>query len=66
MLSMKEAAHLTGMAPRSVLRWIQNGDLRAYRLGRSVRIKRADLEKFVDRRWYAESQGTGGEDRSMA
>jgi excisionase family DNA binding protein len=53
-LSPKAAAQLLDIHPRTVLRWIAAGRLPAFRVGRLVRIARADL-------LAAASPITGGE-----
>ena len=42
--SIEEAAEILGVTTKSVRRWIDNGTIRAYRIGlRLVRIAAADL-----------------------
>jgi excisionase family DNA binding protein len=41
-------ADLLVVSPRSVRRWIAEGDLRAHRFGRGVRISETDLRAFVE------------------
>ena len=36
------------VSTKTVRRWIETGDLRVHRLGRSVRISEADLAKFLE------------------
>lgn len=55
LLKVPEAAEVTGYAPSFLWRLIQRGDLPAVRVGRSVRIRRDDLEAFID------AHRTGGE-----
>lgn len=45
--SMKEAAQAIGISERSVFQAIKDGRLRASKLGRSVRIHRDELDRFV-------------------
>jgi excisionase family DNA binding protein len=46
--TVAQVAELLGVSIRSVRRWIAQGDLRAYRFGRQVRISETDLRLFVD------------------
>lgn len=47
-LSTKEAAEMLGVTSRTVYRFIDEGDLPAYKFGRVIRVKATDLESFVD------------------
>jgi excisionase family DNA binding protein len=46
-LSTKEAAEQLGITLRSLYRFIDEGDLVAYKFGRVIRIQQADLESFI-------------------
>jgi excisionase family DNA binding protein len=46
--SMREAAQAIGICERSVWQAIKDGRLRASRIGRSVRISAAELERFLE------------------
>lgn len=51
-LTVQEVADVLGVAPKSVLRWVYDGDLTAYRYGRGrgiIRIEPADLRAFRTR-----------------
>lgn len=48
LLSVVEAAAYLGVSAWHVRRLVWGGDLPAVRLGRLVRIDRADLDKFID------------------
>ena len=50
MLSIAAAAKRVDQSTRTVRRWIESGELPAYRLGRRWRIAEADLEEFPRRR----------------
>lgn len=43
----RQAATVTGASPSQIFRWIESGDLRAFRRGRSLFIDVADLEEFI-------------------
>ena len=45
--SMREAAQALGICERSVWQAIKDGRLKACKLGRSVRIRRDELERFL-------------------
>ncbi|CAN5246489.1 hypothetical protein BH24CHL1_BH24CHL1_14050 [soil metagenome] len=56
LLKVPEAADATGYAASFLWRLIQRGELPAVRVGRSVRIRRDDLEQFI------EAHRSGGDD----
>jgi len=47
-LSTQEAARRLGVTPRTLYRFIDQGDLPAYRLGRVIRLKKADVDAFIE------------------
>ncbi len=47
-LSTREAAGFLGLNLRTVYRLIDDGALPAYRLGRVIRLRRADVEAYLD------------------
>ena len=47
-LSTQDAARRLGITPRTLYRFIDLGDLPAYRLGRVIRLKADDVERFID------------------
>ena len=47
-LTVTQVALILQVSPRQVYRWIDGGQLPAVRLGRIVRIHRADLNAFID------------------
>ncbi|MFZ6005445.1 MAG: helix-turn-helix domain-containing protein [Actinomycetota bacterium] len=46
-LSTQEAARRLGITPRTLYRFIDLGDLPAYRLGRVIRLKADDIDAFI-------------------
>jgi len=67
-LSTKEASERLGLTLRSLYRFIDEGDLVAYRFGRVIRIQEPDLEAFIEasrivpgslEHLYPEGKGTG-------
>jgi excisionase family DNA binding protein len=46
-LSTKEASEQLGITLRSLYRFIDEGDLVAYKFGRVIRIQQADVERFI-------------------
>lgn len=46
--SMREAAEAIGVCERSIWQAINDGRLRASRIGRSVRISAKELERFLE------------------
>jgi excisionase family DNA binding protein len=49
-LSVEEVAQILKMDEETVRRWIRNKQLKAYRFGRDLRIRRDDFDKFVKER----------------
>ena len=47
-LSTKAAAEALGVTPRTVYAFIDKGELAAYKFGRVLRVKRADVDVSVE------------------
>jgi len=47
-LSTKEAAARLGMTLRSLYRFIDEGDLAAYKFGRVIRLKEDDVTRYIE------------------
>ena len=47
-LSTAEAANRLGITPRTLYRFIDEGQLAAYRFGRVIRLKTSDVDAFID------------------
>ncbi len=47
-LSTKEAAGYLGVTLRLLYRFIDEGDLPAYKMGRGIRVQQADLDRFIE------------------
>ena len=47
-LSTKEAARRLGITPRTLYRFIDSGDLAAYRMGRVIRLQKADVDAYIE------------------
>ena len=47
-LSTQEAARRLGVTARTLYRFIDQGDLTAYRLGRVIRLKLTDVDAFIE------------------
>lgn len=47
--STTDAAKQLGMTQRAVYRFIDTGQLPAYRFGRVIRVRSADLNEFIER-----------------
>ena len=45
--SVKEIAEKVSVHPNTVRNWIESGELKAYKLGRVLRIKKEDFEAFA-------------------
>jgi excisionase family DNA binding protein len=46
-LNYRQAEELTGLSRQTVWRLIKSGDVRAFKVGRSVKIERQSLESYV-------------------
>jgi excisionase family DNA binding protein len=47
-LSTAEAASRLGITPRTLYRFIDEGQLAAYRFGRVIRLKTSDVDMFIE------------------
>lgn len=47
-LSTKEAAARLGVTTRTLYRFIDEGDLVAYRFGRVIRLQQSDVDKYIE------------------
>ena len=47
-LSTAEAAHRLGITPRTLYRFIDEGQLPAYRFGRVIRLKATEVDDFIE------------------
>jgi excisionase family DNA binding protein len=47
-LSTQEAASRLGITTRTLYRFIDQGDLPAYRMGRVIRLQAADVDAFIE------------------
>jgi len=47
-LSTGEAAARLGITPRTLYRFVDEGQLPAYRFGRVIRLQAADVDRFIE------------------
>jgi excisionase family DNA binding protein len=47
-LSTADAAHRLGVTPRTLYRFIDEGQLPAYRFGRVIRLKENEVDAFIE------------------
>jgi len=47
-MSTEEAAASIGITARTLYRFIDEGDLQAYRFGRVIRLKASDVEAYIE------------------
>lgn len=47
-LSTADAANALGITPRTLYRFIDQGELPAYRFGRVIRVKQVDIDAFIE------------------
>ncbi len=60
MLKPDDIAERMGVSKRTVLRWIERGDLPAYRVGSVTRVRCEDFDTFLRKHlWDRTSQSTG-------
>ena len=48
-LSTQEAARRLGITTRTLYRFVDQGELPAYRMGRVIRLQAADIDEFIAR-----------------
>lgn len=48
-MTVKQAANLLSLSPKTIYRAIENGDLPHHAFGRAIRISRTDLELFANK-----------------
>ena len=74
-LSTKEASERLGVTLRSLYRFIDEGDLVAYKFGRVIRIQETDVDRFIEasriapgslEHLYPEVKGAIGSSRATA
>lgn len=47
-LSTQEASRRLGITTRTLYRFVDQGDLPAYRMGRVIRLKATDIDVFIE------------------
>ncbi|MCL4422753.1 MAG: helix-turn-helix domain-containing protein [Actinobacteria bacterium] len=47
-MSTKQASEMLGITLRTLYRFIDEGELTAYKFGRVIRLKEEDVERFID------------------
>lgn len=47
-LSTADAAKRVGITPRTLYRFIDSGELAAYRFGRVIRLKESEVDTFIE------------------
>ena len=47
-LSTQEASKRLGITTRTLYRFVDQGDLPAYRMGRVIRLKATDIDSYID------------------
>jgi excisionase family DNA binding protein len=47
-MGTQEAARYLGITPRTLYRFINDGAVAAYKMGRVIRLKRTDLDAFIE------------------
>lgn len=60
-LSIKEAAQMMHVSVRTVRRWVELGRIRPWRIGHTVRFKRAGLIRALDKYEYGAEPQRGKE-----
>lgn len=54
--SIEETAKLLKVAYITVYRWVHSGKLKAYKAGKQYRIKKQDIQKFIERKIWTTGQ----------
>lgn len=49
LLTMSDVAGITGYHVQTIYKWSRLGELPTVRIGRSVRVRRGDLEKWLNK-----------------
>ena len=49
--TVEQIAKELGLSEETILRWIRNKELKAYRLGKTYRITKEDYQEFLDQRY---------------
>jgi len=47
MLKTRQVAKELGVTPRTVAKWIRDGDLKAVKVGTNWRVRREELDAFI-------------------
>jgi excisionase family DNA binding protein len=50
MYAVAQAAHYLGVHSRTILREIHRGNLEAYTIGKGYKVKRAELDRYLEQR----------------
>ena len=50
-LTVEQIAKELGLSEETILRWIRNKELKAYRLRKTYRITKEDYQEFLDQRY---------------
>ena len=53
-LTVEEVADQLRVSTQTVRRWVKEGELPGYRVGRCFRVKRADLERWIEQQRLGE------------
>ena len=62
-LTLKQAAELVGVTPRTVQNWIKNGKIKGYQVVGRIRVKRSDVDAlYQPKEVKDEASKTAGED----
>ncbi|MGK2947087.1 MAG: helix-turn-helix domain-containing protein [Acidimicrobiales bacterium] len=48
-LSTQEASRRLGITTRTLYRFVDQGELAAYRMGRVIRVKASDIDAFIEK-----------------
>lgn len=51
LLTLKEAAEMLAISPRTLERYVQNREINFYRIGNGVRFRRVDISNFLGERY---------------
>ncbi len=49
MMSVKDVAAFLNVVPKTIYRLIEQGELPSYKVGKVIRIKRSDIEEYLEK-----------------
>ena len=66
LLTVEQVAEYCQLSQSTIYHWLCNGKLKHVKLGKAVRIRRQDLDRFVLQRVQTKGNGSNGSGESPA